>query len=49
MEPNTCSITKELAIDIQRAINTLFSAHQIEPQDGKLVDNLHNGYIQLQD
>lgn len=38
-------ITKKLAIDIQKEINAFFSAHQIVPQDGKLVNNLYNGYI----
>lgn len=45
MEPNARSITEELATDIQRAINALPSAHQVEPQDGKVVDNPRDGYI----
>ncbi len=49
MEPNTRSITEELATDIQRAINALLPAHQVEPQDGELVDNPRDGYIRLQD
>ena len=49
MEPNARSITEELATDIQRAINALPPAHQVEPQDGELVDNPRDGYIRLQD
>lgn len=33
MEPNARSITEDLATDIQRAINALPPAHQVEPQD----------------
>ncbi|MCJ1346320.1 hypothetical protein MMC31_004535 [Peltigera leucophlebia] len=49
MESNSRSITEEVAADIRRAINALPPAHQVEPQDGELVDNPRNGYIQLQD
>lgn len=49
MEPNARSITEELATDIQRAINALPPAYQVEPKDGELVDNPRNGYIRLQD
>lgn len=39
------SITKELAIDIQKTINALPFAYQVELQDGKFIDNPHNSYI----
>ena len=40
MEPNPRSITEEVAADIRRSINALPPAHQVEPQDGELVDNI---------
>ena len=49
MEPNARSITEELATDIQRAMNALLPTHQVEPQDGELIDNPCDGYIRLQD
>ena len=49
MELNPRSMTEEVATDIQRAINALPPAHQVEPQDGELVDNPRDGYIRLQD
>lgn len=42
-------IIKDVAINIQRAINALFSIYQMETQNGKLVDNPYNDYIRLQD
>ena len=45
----TSSRTGALAAEIQRAIKVLPASHQIEPQDGELVDNPSDGYIRLQD
>ena len=42
-------MTEEVATDIQRTINALPSVHEVEPQDGELVDNPRDGYIRLQD
>lgn len=42
-------MTEEVTTDIQRVTNAFLPAHQVKPQDGKFVDNLCNGYIQLQD
>ena len=42
-------MTEEVATDIRRAIDALLPTHQVEPQDGELVDNPHNAYIRLQD
>ena len=39
---------EEGATDIRRAINALPPAHQMEPQDGELIDNPPDGYIRLQ-
>ena len=49
MEPNPCSMTDKVATDIQRTINALPPAHEVEPQDGEFVDNPRDGYIRLQD
>ena len=49
MELNPGSMNEEVSIEIQRAINALPHAHQVEPQDGELVDNPRNRYIRLQD
>ena len=49
MESNPLSMTEEVATDIRRAINALPPAHQVEPQDGELVENARDGYIHLQD
>ena len=45
----TNSRTGALAAEIQRAIEVLPASHQIEPQDGELVDDPSDGYIRLQD
>ena len=49
MELNPRSMTKEVSTDIQKAINALPHAHQVEPQDGELVENPRNKYVRLQD
>lgn len=38
---------EEVATDIQRVINALPPADQVEPQDGKLVDNPRDRYISV--
>lgn len=42
-------MTEEVVTDIRRAINALPLAHQVETQDGDLVDNPSDGYIHFQD
>lgn len=37
MKPNAHLIMEELATNIQRAINTLLSTHQVEPKDDNLL------------
>lgn len=49
MEPNLRSMIKKVAIDIQRTINALLFVYQVESKDNKLIDNLYDNYIWLQD
>ena len=48
MEP-TRSMTKTLAVEIQKAVNAPPACHQIKPQDRKLVDNPATDHVRLQD
>lgn len=38
-------MTEKVVTDIQRTINALLLAHQVETQDGDLVDNPSDSYI----
>ncbi len=42
-------MTEALAVQIQRVIDALPVSHQIQSQDGELVDNPGDGYVCLQD
>lgn len=47
MEPAR-SITEALAVEIQKAVEALPASHQLDPQDGELVNNPGDGYARLQ-
>ena len=42
-------MTKALAVETQIAVDAPPAYHQLEPQDGELVDNPANSHVGLQD